>query len=51
MFLTFKEEMQNCLSGLSEAEIAGSDIKKMLTDKSAQLANRLYNARIYKNFC
>lgn len=40
-FLTFKEEMQNYLSGLSEAEIAGSDIKKMLTDKSAELANSL----------
>lgn len=39
--LTFKEEMQNYLNGLSEAEIAGSDIKKMLTDKSAELANSL----------
>lgn len=40
-FLTFKEEMQNYLNSLSEAEIAGSDIKKMLTDKSAELANSL----------
>ncbi len=40
-FLTFKEEMQNYLSGLSEIEIAGNDIKKMLTDKSAELANSL----------
>lgn len=39
--LTFKEEMQNYLNGLSEAEIAGSDIKKMLTEKSAELANSL----------
>ena len=39
--LTFKEEMQNYLNSLSEAEIAGSDIKKMLTDKSAELANSL----------
>ncbi|MDE7445215.1 MAG: hypothetical protein K2N15_05840 [Lachnospiraceae bacterium] len=40
-FLTFKEEMQNYLNSLSEAEIVGSDIKKMLTDKSAELANSL----------
>ncbi len=40
-FLTFKEEMQNYLNGLSEAEIAGEDIKKMLIDKSAELANSL----------
>ena len=39
--LTFKEEMQNYLNSLSEAEIAGSDIKKMLTDKSAEIANNL----------
>ncbi|MBD5394011.1 MAG: hypothetical protein HDR71_07020, partial [Lachnospiraceae bacterium] len=39
--LTFKEEMQNYLNSLSEAEIAGSDIKKMLIDKSAELANSL----------
>ena len=36
--LTFKEEMQNYLNGLSEEEIAGSDIKKMLKTKSAELA-------------
>ena len=41
ILLTFKEEMQNYLSGLSEAEIAGDNIKKMLTDKSAELANNL----------
>ena len=39
--LTFKEEMQNYLSGLSEEEIAGGDIKKMLIDKSTELANSL----------
>ena len=33
--------MQNYLNGLSEAEIAGSNIKKMLTNKSAELANSL----------
>lgn len=40
-FLTFKEEMQNYLNGLSEEEIAGANIKKMLTEKSAEIANRL----------
>lgn len=39
--LTFKEEMQNYLNSLSEAEIACGNIKKMLTDKSAELANSL----------
>lgn len=39
--LTYKEEMQNYLNGLSEAEIAGSNIKKMLIDRSAELANSL----------
>jgi hypothetical protein len=39
--LTFKEEMQNYLNGLSEAEIAGDNIKEMLIDKSAEIANRL----------
>lgn len=38
---TYKEEMQNYLNGLSEAEIAGDNIKKMLIDKSAELANSL----------
>ena len=41
VFLTFKVEMQNYLNGLSEAEIAGSDIKKMLIDKSTEFANSL----------
>ena len=39
--LTFKEEMQNYLNGLSEEEIADDDIKKMLIDKSDELANSL----------
>ncbi len=40
-FLKFKEEMQNYLNSLSEAEIAGDNIKTMLIDKSAELANSL----------
>ena len=39
--LTFKEEMQNYLNDLSEEEIAGGDIKKMLKTKSAELATSL----------
>lgn len=39
--LTFKEEMQNYLNGLSEAEIASDNIKTMLIDKSAELAQSL----------
>ena len=39
--LTFKEEMQNYLNGLSEEEIAGGDLKKMLKSKSTELANSL----------
>ena len=39
--LTYKEEMQNYLNSLSEAEIASDNIKKMLIDKSAELANSL----------
>lgn len=34
--LTFREEMQNYLNGLSEEEVAGGNIKTMLTDKSAE---------------
>lgn len=39
--LAYREEMQNYLNSLSEAEIAGGNIKEMLTDKSAELAKRL----------
>ena len=41
VLLTYKEEMQNYLNGLSETEIVGSNIKEMLIDKSAELANSL----------
>ena len=41
MLLTFREEMQNYLNGLSEEEVAGGNIKTMLTDKSAELAKSL----------
>lgn len=50
-FLTFKEEMQNYLNGLSEAEIASDNIKKMLTDKSAELANSLSNENMRLSPC
>ena len=39
--LTYKEEMQNYLNELSETEITDGDIKTMLIDKSAELANSL----------
>ncbi len=39
--LTYKEEMQNYLNGLSETEITDGDVKTMLIDKSAELANSL----------
>ncbi len=39
--LTFKEEMQNYLNSLSEAEIAGGNIKETLINKSDELANSL----------
>ncbi len=41
ILLTFQEEMQNYLNGLSEAEIVDNDIRSMLIDKSAELANSL----------
>lgn len=39
--LTFREEMQNYLNGLSEEEIAGGGLEKMLKTKSTELANSL----------
>ena len=39
--LTYKEEMQNYLNGLSETEITDGDVKTMLIDKSAELADSL----------
>lgn len=49
--LTFKEEMQNYLNSLSEAEIVGGDIKKMLIDKSTELANSLSTENIKLSPC
>lgn len=39
--LTFKEEMQNYLNGLSEAEITDGNIRTKLMDKATELANSL----------
>ncbi|MCM1118863.1 MAG: hypothetical protein NC543_05820 [bacterium] len=39
--LTYKEEMQNYLNGLSETEITDGDVKTMLIDKSTELADSL----------
>lgn len=50
-FLTFREEMQNYLNGLSEAEITDGNIKKMLTDKSAELAESLSNENMKLSPC
>ena len=41
VLLTFQQEMQNYLNGLSETEITNDNIKKTLTDKATELANRL----------
>ena len=41
MLPTCKEEMQNDLNRLSEAEIAGGNIKTMLIDKYAESAKSL----------
>ncbi len=49
--LTYKEEMQNYLNGLSEEEIAGGDIKKMLLDKSTELANSLSTENMKLSSC
>lgn len=49
--LTFKEEMQNYLNGLSEEEIVGGNIKKMLTDKSTELANSLSTENMKLSSC
>ena len=49
--LTFKEEMQNYLNGLSEAEIANGNIKTMLIDKSAELAKRLSTGNMELSPC
>lgn len=49
--LTFKEEMQNYLNGLSEAEITGVNAKKMLIDKSTELANSLSTENMQLSPC
>ena len=41
VLLTYKEEMQNYLNGLSETEITDGDVKTMLIDKSTELADSL----------
>ena len=41
VLLTYKEEMQNYLNGLSETEITDGDVKTMLIDKSAEHADSL----------
>ena len=46
VLMTFKEEMQNYLNGLSETEIVDGNLRKMLIDKSAELANSLSNKNI-----
>lgn len=46
MLLTFQKEMQNYLDGLSEAEIAGCDFKKRLTENSDELIKSLSNERM-----
>lgn len=51
MLLTFEEEMQNYLNGLSEDEIAGGDIQKMLKTKSAELANSLSTENMKLSHC
>ena len=49
--LTFKEEMQNYLNGLSEAEIVDGNIRTMLLDKSTELANSLSTENMKLSSC
>lgn len=51
ILLTFKEEMQNYLNSLSEVEIASGNIKTMLTEKSAELANSLSTENMELSCC
>lgn len=44
--LAFKDEMQNCLNNLSEAEITEGDIRTILTDQAAECAGRLSTENI-----
>ncbi|MBD5544564.1 MAG: hypothetical protein HDR01_10085 [Lachnospiraceae bacterium] len=50
-FLTFKEEMQNYLNGLSEAEITDGNIREALTDKATELAKRLSTENMQLSSC
>lgn len=51
VLLTYKEEMQNYLNGLSEAEITSGNIKKMFIDKSAEVANSLSTENMKLSSC
>lgn len=51
MLLTYKEEMQNYLNGLSETEITDGDVKTMLIDKSAELADSLSTEDMKRSPC
>lgn len=51
ILLTFKEELQNYLNGLSEAEIKDNNIRETLADKAAELANRLSTENMQLSSC
>lgn len=51
ILLTFEEEMQNYLDGLSEAECTDGNIKERLADKAAELANRLSTENMQLSSC
>ncbi len=50
--LTFRDELQAYLDGLSEAEITGGDIRSMLAGKADEIANRLSseNMRLFLDY-
>lgn len=49
--LTFKNEMQSYLNGLSEEEITDGTIRTMLIDKSTELVNSLSTEDMKLSFC
>lgn len=49
--LTFKEEMQDYLNGLNEAEITGSNIRAKFIDKATELADSLSTENMELSFC
>lgn len=51
VLLTYEEEMQNYLNGLSETEITDGDVKTMLIDKSAELADSLSTENMKLSTC